>query len=497
MLITIGGARGGRPVHEAPFSVYGGATSSILIEQDDTRVIIDAGTGIWRLVEKVGSPSEHGERVLTLLLTHLHHDHVMGLAAAMDLARRGWRVDVKVPRIAESASLHARHLLREPLWPAPLPDGLDFSVLPHVGPIRIGCLEISWVHVNHPGGCAAYRVQSADAAVAYVTDFEWRLSSRVEARDLEALCREPRPVDTLLCDGQDTCEESVARRGWGHSTVEDALDLAQKARVSALVVVHHDPARSDAVLNQVDTKMRHQLNGPRFAMGKEGDTWDPSGPLPEAPLTERLSNGYADKQHLMWLAERYHELTVLADAKAGFVIALSGALAGATLEGLSSRGGNGLQLAVVIVYLSATAVTMTEAFFALRPRTRTSTTCSSTPVFFFGDVAKCESDPRQWLDDMRASDPNLLLAGFAANVSAMATIVQRKLNDVKLAIRWFLATGAVWILLVLQAFTLHSGAKERESSGDHALQGAAGRPSDAALKVDMCDSTGVARAAEQ
>ena len=57
-------------------------------------------------------------------------------------------------------------------------------------------------------------------------------------------------VDLLLHDAQYTVEEYKNRLGWGHSSMEDAIDLAIMAKVKRLLLFHHDPGHSDVWLNE-------------------------------------------------------------------------------------------------------------------------------------------------------------------------------------------------------------------------------------------------------
>jgi ribonuclease BN (tRNA processing enzyme) len=49
----------------------------------------------------------------------------------------------------------------------------------------------------------------------------------------------------LLHDAQYTVEEYPAHIGWGHSSIEHVVTLAQRADVGRLVLFHHDPYHSD------------------------------------------------------------------------------------------------------------------------------------------------------------------------------------------------------------------------------------------------------------
>jgi ribonuclease BN (tRNA processing enzyme) len=48
-----------------------------------------------------------------------------------------------------------------------------------------------------------------------------------------------------------TAEEYPAKIGWGHSTVEYAVRLSNKAAVKRLALTHHDPSRDDDALDRL------------------------------------------------------------------------------------------------------------------------------------------------------------------------------------------------------------------------------------------------------
>ena len=72
-------------------------------------------------------------------------------------------------------------------------------------------------------------------AVPYESPASWR-------RDLIEFIARAR---ILVHDTMFTTEEYTQHRGWGHSTYEDAVDLALEAGVETLVLFHHKPERSD------------------------------------------------------------------------------------------------------------------------------------------------------------------------------------------------------------------------------------------------------------
>ncbi len=78
MKVIFGGVRGSMPVTGEQYTVYGGDTTSLLVQgESGERIIIDAGTGLSHLLPHLGESNDP----LVLLLTHYHLDHLMGFAS--------------------------------------------------------------------------------------------------------------------------------------------------------------------------------------------------------------------------------------------------------------------------------------------------------------------------------------------------------------------------------------------------------------------------------
>ena len=80
MRVTFCGTRGSTPAPGPDYYRYGGHTSCVALSHDGAgdvapQLILDAGTGLRRLPELLGDRPFRG----TMLLTHLHWDHVQGL----------------------------------------------------------------------------------------------------------------------------------------------------------------------------------------------------------------------------------------------------------------------------------------------------------------------------------------------------------------------------------------------------------------------------------
>jgi len=69
-------------------------------------------------------------------------------------------------------------------------------------------------------------------------------------------------ADILIHDSQYTHKEYISSKlGWGHSSFEQAVNVAHKAGVKKLLLFHHDPDRSDAELEVIEKKIQKAAGG--------------------------------------------------------------------------------------------------------------------------------------------------------------------------------------------------------------------------------------------
>ncbi len=272
MRVLIAGTRGSAPITGPAADPFGGDTTCVLVTgAGGEQVILDCGTGLPALAPRLG----RGPRLL-ILVTHYHLDHLVGLGTFAALYDPAARVAFAAPPSADSPSAQAvRGLLAPPYWPLDLDKmaaEISFRDLPArcEPPLAEGGLAVRWTAVPHPGGCTAYRLDepATGAAVVFATDLEWG-DAPAEARDrFVALCREPRPADLLIHDGQFDASGYAQRRGWGHATADDAVTLAKAAGVQHLLITHHDPAHDGATLAARERRVRALW--PRAALARQG-----------------------------------------------------------------------------------------------------------------------------------------------------------------------------------------------------------------------------------
>jgi phosphoribosyl 1,2-cyclic phosphodiesterase len=249
MRLIFWGTRGGVPVSNSSCLRHGGATTCIEVQLDagsgtgPNRVIFDCGTGLAEMGRSAGPCLERA----LILQTHMHWDHIQGFPFWGPLFNPAAIIDLWAVR-REGLGLRdvlSRQMCR-PTFPVGLeilPATLRFEDLPAAGSRKVGELELSWIELDHPGGVTAYRLEHRGTSLVFTGDVEVSMGCR------ERLVRFARGADALIMDAQYFPEEYPSRRGFGHSTVFDAVDVAVEAGVRRLLMTHHDPTHDDGKLD--------------------------------------------------------------------------------------------------------------------------------------------------------------------------------------------------------------------------------------------------------
>jgi phosphoribosyl 1,2-cyclic phosphodiesterase len=252
MNITLWGVRGSIPTTSPDTKMYGGNTSCIEVDAEDTMLILDAGSGIQHL-------SHHHLRNsgrVDILLTHLHIDHIQGLGFFRHLFNPSMEVHIWGPT-SSNQSLRNRlgRYFSPPLFPVHFRD-LPCKLILHEienSSFTIGPFFIQSCFVNHPGPTVGYRIKEQQAVIAYIPDHEPALGRTGLLQDIKWLSGSDLALeaDLLLHDAQYTSEEYKYRVGWGHSCLEDAAQFAKLTGVKRLLLTHHDPMHSDSELTEI------------------------------------------------------------------------------------------------------------------------------------------------------------------------------------------------------------------------------------------------------
>jgi phosphoribosyl 1,2-cyclic phosphodiesterase len=262
------GVRGSTPAPGADFLRYGGHTSCVALAHDGAAgptLVLDAGTGLRRLTPLLGGAPFSG----TILLTHLHWDHVQGLPFFAAGDRPDARVSVLLPEpdggvSAEQALAKGMSPPNFPITPAELRGDWTFAAIPP-GSLKAEGFTIEARRIPHKGGpTLGYRVSDGSRVVAYLPDHcptacgpgpegwgEYHPAAVDLARD----------ADLLIHDAFLLPEEVPALASFGHAAADYAIGLGQRAGARQVLLAHHKPDRTDRELDQLAARVAAEPPG--------------------------------------------------------------------------------------------------------------------------------------------------------------------------------------------------------------------------------------------
>jgi phosphoribosyl 1,2-cyclic phosphodiesterase len=267
MTVTFWGTRGSIATPGPDTERYGGNTSCVSVRAGDIDIVLDAGTGIRNLGLAMARRANGPDRPLDvhILLSHTHWDHIQGLPFFEPAYRDGVNMSIygspKKGRFLESILRGQMDIDYFPVGMSSLSAQVSITELTR-NPARIGPVRVDWEEqVFHPGGSVRYRLCAGGRRLVYSTDVELdgMFSGREggDSRRLAGLYEEfIRGADLLIADGQYTAGEYAERAGRGHSSIPLLLEVAHRCGVKQLVVFHHEPLHTDAVLDALQAEHR-------------------------------------------------------------------------------------------------------------------------------------------------------------------------------------------------------------------------------------------------
>ncbi len=248
--VTFWGTRGSTPVSGRDTVIYGGNTSCLEVKCGEARLLFDAGTGLQAFAR--ANPHDGTPEDFDLFLTHTHLDHVCGLSYFAMHRPRGSVCRLWAGHLANEEAVQRvlETLMGPPIFPLRLKDmrvGFDIRIFgagetlePTPG------VALRTAPLRHPDRATGYRVDFEGRSIAYVTDTE-HVPGKLDRTILDLISG----ADLFIYDSTFSDERFAPKVGWGHSTWQEGVRLAEAAGVATFVVFHHDPEADDAAMDAV------------------------------------------------------------------------------------------------------------------------------------------------------------------------------------------------------------------------------------------------------
>ncbi len=243
---------------------------------DGTQVVLDAGTGLRALGYSlpIAAPSVAGARpVVTLLLTHRHSDHVIGLAHFAPILTRSYTVRIACGGVTAAALCELAGLqLSPPLFPAldGIVEALTVETFDAANTFSVSAsCRVHALHAQHPGGASVLVVHDETGpVVAYAPDNELAFAADdpLITAWRDALAHSLYGIPLLFHDATYTDDELGDHRGWGHSSAEEATQFALRCQAGTLLLTHHHPDRTDDEIDAMVARCRAIVADARSAL---------------------------------------------------------------------------------------------------------------------------------------------------------------------------------------------------------------------------------------
>ena len=250
---------------------YGGNTSCLEVRCGDRLLILDAGTGLRRLGMAL---MEEGHVDADILFTHTHFDHIAGLPffAPLFVPENSFRLWAGHLAPEQDIETVLCEMMMAPLFPIPMEvmaAAKTFNDFACGDTLTFGPdIKVRTGPLNHPNRATGYRIEYGGKSVCFITDTEHRGDTLDE--NVLALIE---GTDYFIYDSTYTEAEYPGHIGWGHSTWQHGVALANAASVGTYVVFHHDPSHDDTFMDRIAAEV--EAARPGSIVAREGLTIRP------------------------------------------------------------------------------------------------------------------------------------------------------------------------------------------------------------------------------
>ncbi len=239
------GVRGSTPNPSQNCLLFGGNTPCVEIKTQKYQLIFDCGSGFSKV-------NFSNDLETILFISHFHHDHIQGLAFNNYDTNNGKKITLTSAHSNKTDTFNnLNSYYSNPYFPVNFVEiinkfeFLDFEQVVN----NFEDLNINSIDLNHPGNCSGYSITSNKKKFCYLLDNEYE---DVQEEKLINFCDQS---ETIIWDGMFLENELLDKKGWGHSSIEQGVSLANKIQVKNFLISHHSPSRADKEIKKIEKKL--------------------------------------------------------------------------------------------------------------------------------------------------------------------------------------------------------------------------------------------------
>jgi len=230
------------------FPSHNRQTACYMIQNGQTIIILDAGTGIARLIEPELKKIVDEAKKINIILSHYHLDHIVGLSYLPGICQSK-AVSLFAPvyplietKLCPEDILY--RLLSKPIYSLNLND-LGITIIPIRDNFNIDGLHISVRPQKHPSGSIGIRINNS---LAYITDTIVDYATVDFTKNVHLLLHETWLTDL---EAQTSIEADGALAKEKHSWVSGVKKIATLSNVTILAPIHHQPQRTNTEIEDI------------------------------------------------------------------------------------------------------------------------------------------------------------------------------------------------------------------------------------------------------
>lgn len=259
MYIKCWGSRGSIPVSGTEYTKYGGDTTCLEIRtKSDDIIIVDAGTGVRRLGNKLVKESRNRYH---FIFTHAHWDHVMGFPYFKPLFFEKAKLYMhRCPNNGKYVETIISQVMAPPHFPVKFSE-LQAEILyedTNKDQFDIGSVSVSSIKISHPNGGSGFKFVEDGKTFVFLTDNDICLQ-HPDGLEYKDYLEFSSGADLLIHDAEYTPQEYERFREWGHSKYTEVLDMALEAGVKKFGLFHLNQERTDREMDEIVEECRQSV----------------------------------------------------------------------------------------------------------------------------------------------------------------------------------------------------------------------------------------------